>query len=112
MMGRGAGFEADEAGLKPIEERQKLRPTQLMANNDHTARIDRMNLKDVLGDIQTNRDARLHGRSPLAGSKSPAYGDLPPLKWSSLKYGFGEGGTGDGKEKAYGRRDRREAKAG
>ena len=26
----------------------------------------------------------------------------PPLKWSSLKYGFGEGGVGDGKEEAYG----------
>jgi len=26
--------------------------------------------------------------------------DLPPLKWSSLKYGFGHGGY-DGKEEAY-----------
>jgi hypothetical protein len=28
--------------------------------------------------------------------------DLPPLKWSSLKYDFGRGGYGDGKEAAYG----------
>ncbi len=45
-------------------------------------------------------------------STSPGALDLPPLKWSSLRYGFGEGGTGNGKEKTYARRDRREAKAG
>lgn len=38
--------------------------------------------------------------------------DLPPLKWSSLKYDFGEGGTGNGKEKAYGGRDRHETETG
>ena len=30
----------------------------------------------------------------------PQISDLPPLKWSSLKYGFGHGGY-DGKEEAY-----------
>ncbi len=39
-------------------------------------------------------------------------GDLPPLKWSSLKYNFDRGGCGDGQEEAYGGRDRCEASAG
>ena len=38
--------------------------------------------------------------------------DLPPLKWSSLKYDFDGGGYRDGEEEAYGGRDRCEASAG
>ena len=38
--------------------------------------------------------------------------DLPPLKWSSLKYYFDRGGNGDGQEEAYGGRDRCKASAG
>lgn len=35
--------------------------------------------------------------------------DLPPLKWSTLKYGFAVEDKIDGKEEAYGGRDRCEA---
>ena len=38
--------------------------------------------------------------------------DLPPLKWSSLKYGFDRGGQDDGKEEAHSRRDCSESSAG
>jgi hypothetical protein len=38
--------------------------------------------------------------------------DLPPLKWSSLKYVFRMEDKIDGKEEAYGRRDRCEVAAG
>ena len=38
--------------------------------------------------------------------------DLPPLKWSSLKYGFDQGGQDDGKEEAHSRRDCSEASTG
>jgi PRC-barrel domain len=44
-----------------------------------------------------------------AGEKDVAVPDLPPLKWSSLKYDFRTEDKIDGKEEAYGRRDRREA---
>ena len=38
--------------------------------------------------------------------------DLPPLKWSSLKYVLTMEDEINGKEEAYGRRDRCEASAG
>ena len=38
---------------------------------------------------------------------------LPPLKWSSLRYGFvPDGGREDGKEEAHGGGDRRQVAAG
>ena len=41
-----------------------------------------------------------------------ANNDLPPLKWSSLKYDFRMEDRTEGKEKEYGGRDRCEAAAG
>ena len=38
--------------------------------------------------------------------------DLPPLKWSSLRYDFAMKEDNDGKEEAHSRRDRREAASG
>src|ERR1700733_5344260 len=50
--------------LSPIlvqlgKERQHLRPSQRLADNDLTARINAVNLKNALGQIQTNR-SNLH----------------------------------------------------
>lgn len=50
-------------------------------------RIDGVNLKDVLGDIQSDRNTHMHAQSSLAGAGSPAYGTpkagcvpFPPIK--------------------------------
>ena len=41
-----------------------------------------------------------------------AKGELPPLKWSSLRYGFAMKEDNNGEEETYGRRDRFEAASG
>ena len=48
------------------------------------------------------------------GSRASFQGEteLPPLKWSSMKYDFWLEDEIDGKEEAYGGRDRCEASAG
>jgi hypothetical protein len=41
---RGAGLHPDQTGRQLLEERQYLTSAQLAANDDHTLRVDTMNL--------------------------------------------------------------------
>jgi hypothetical protein len=55
IVGRGTGLHADQARRQRLEERQHLAAPELLPNDDVFDRIDPVNLKHVLGDIQTNR---------------------------------------------------------
>src|ERR1700733_5518079 len=61
IMRRGAGFDAYQARRQLLEEGQYVASLDLPADNDIAIRIDAMNLKDRLGDIETNCRDRLHG---------------------------------------------------
>ena len=54
-VGCRAGFYADKATRQRPEERQHLTAPKLLANDDLLSRVDPVNLKHVLGDIQTDR---------------------------------------------------------
>ena len=61
MVGRGAGLDSDQTGWKLLKERQDVATLQLPADNHQTASIHAMNLKNRLGDVETNCRNRLHG---------------------------------------------------
>ena len=52
---RRAGFHANQASRQRLEELHHLAASQLLANDDLLGCVDRMNLKHVLSDIQTDR---------------------------------------------------------
>jgi hypothetical protein len=55
LMRRGAGLHADEARWQRLKKRQHLAAPQLLPNHDLFGRVDAVDLKHVLGDIQTDR---------------------------------------------------------
>ena len=62
---RGAGLHPDQTGRQLLEERQYLTSAQLAANDDHTLRVDTMNLEYRLREIDANRDDIPHWMAPL-----------------------------------------------
>jgi hypothetical protein len=52
---RGAGFHADKARFKLTEERDHLSPTLRFADENFSVSINRMYLKNVLRQVQTDR---------------------------------------------------------
>lgn len=72
VMRRAAGFHPDEAGRQRLEKRRQLRALDRARENHPAGGVDRVNLKDMLGQIETDgRDRRkigdrlAHGRRPL-----------------------------------------------
>jgi hypothetical protein len=63
LMGRRAGFHANQARRQRPEELQHLAAPQLLANDDLLCRVNAVDLEHVLGDIQTNC-GNLHGTLP------------------------------------------------
>jgi hypothetical protein len=63
-MGRGAGLHADEAGREFRKEIDHLATPQLLSDDHSPGRVDAVNLKHPLGEIQTDR-ANLHVDGPL-----------------------------------------------
>ena len=61
MVGRGAGLHADQAWRQLLEERQHLATLQLAADDYLARSINAVDLKDRLGDIETDCRNRLHG---------------------------------------------------
>ena len=61
MMRRGAGFDADQAPWQLLEECQHVASLDLTADDDIAIRIDAVNMKDRLRDIETDCRDRLHG---------------------------------------------------
>jgi hypothetical protein len=58
-MGCGARLHADKAWRQGFEERQHLATPKLLPDHDLLGRVDPVNLKHVLGDIQSDR-SHLH----------------------------------------------------
>src|SRR5258706_12860087 len=60
MMRRSAGFDADEARRQPLKEWQNVPALELTANDYITCRVNSVDLKNRLGDIETDCRDRLH----------------------------------------------------
>ena len=60
VMRRAARLDADQARRQLGEERQHLRPSQRLANHDLAGRINAVNLKNALGQVEADR-GNLHG---------------------------------------------------
>jgi hypothetical protein len=64
MMGRGARFDSDETGWQLLKEREHVATLKLAAKDNSSIRIDAMNLKHRLRDIETDCRNRLHSLAP------------------------------------------------
>jgi|SRR5580692_6384497 hypothetical protein len=72
MMRRAARLDPDKARRQLGKERQHLRPSQRLADNDLTGRINAVNLKNALGQIQAN-GSNLHDGWLLACERLTAF---------------------------------------
>src|SRR5262249_41538063 len=61
MMRRSTGFDADEARGQLLKEWQNVSALELTTNDYITGSINSVDLKNRLGDIETNCRDRLHG---------------------------------------------------
>jgi len=59
VMRRRTGLDTNQAWRHLLKERQNIAPLQLATEDDIALRIDTMNLKDRLRDIETDRRHRL-----------------------------------------------------
>src|SRR3954447_14651648 len=76
MVRRGASFQADDARRQTGKELKNLRSTNTPTDHDHAIRIDAVNLKHRLRNIETDRANFAHGRLPSMWfvSTQPHYG--------------------------------------
>ena len=78
-MGRGAGLHADKARRQCFEERQHLATAQSLSDDDLLGCVDAVNLKHVLGDIQTDRgNLHLDGSPHVIRLRRSLYGTSMP----------------------------------
>jgi hypothetical protein len=68
MMGRGARLDSYETRRQLLEKRQHIPTLKLTAKYDIPVRINAMNLKNGLRDIETNGRDRLHLAPPNLGA--------------------------------------------
>src|SRR5207344_2951193 len=64
MMGGGARFDPDQTRRKLLEEREHVTTLKLTAKHNLPIRIDAMNLKHRLRDIEADGGNRLHLAPP------------------------------------------------
>ena len=100
------GARFSDAGFNTLVTRSKG-DDELAASVGLRRDIPRQHLMRLLVQASHAVRTKLETANPAI-----AAADLPPLKWSSLKYYFDRGGYGDGQEEAYGGRDRCQASAG
>src|SRR5277367_3092167 len=72
MMRRAARLDPDQARRQLGKEWQHLRPSQRLADNDLTGRVNAVNLKNALGQIQAN-GSNLHDGWLLARERLTAF---------------------------------------
>src|SRR4029077_4069542 len=60
MVGRGASLDPNQARWQLLEEWQNISALQLPANDHFAVRIHPVNLKNRLGDVETDRCDRVH----------------------------------------------------
>jgi hypothetical protein len=61
MVRRGTGLDADQAGRQLLKERQDVTTLQLTADDHLTVSVHTVNLKNGLGDVETDCRNHLHG---------------------------------------------------
>src|SRR5215813_12023637 len=72
MMRRGAGLHAHDTGREPLKERQNMPALQLTADDHLSRRIDAVDLKHRLGDVETDCRDRLHAWLPITATAPAA----------------------------------------
>src|SRR5262245_20540742 len=84
MMRRSAGFDADEARRQPLKEWQNVPALELTANDYMTCRVNSMDLKNRLGDIETDCRDRLHvWLLRIVGALTAPTSMALPCRWRS-----------------------------
>src|SRR5260370_33235744 len=84
MMRRSAGFDADEARRQPLKEWQNVPALELTANDYITCRVNSVDLKNRLGDIETDCRDRLHvWRLRIVGALTAPPSMALPGRWRS-----------------------------
>jgi hypothetical protein len=68
-MGRGARLHTNQARRQAAEEADELTPAELPADQNLSVLIDTVNLKDVLGEIETN-SGDMHWSGSLSGAEA------------------------------------------
>src|SRR5258707_8027898 len=84
MMRRSAGFDADEARRQPLKEWQNVPALELTANDYITCRVNSVDLKNRLGDIETDCRDRLHvWLLRIVGALTAPTSMALPCRWRS-----------------------------
>ena len=71
-----ACLDSDQTWRQGLEESNDIVAAQLAAAHDRASAIDSVNLKYMLGDIETNCGNLLHRRPPLCDFRQPHFGTL------------------------------------
>src|SRR5262249_27389222 len=84
MMRRSTGFHADEARRQLLKEWQNVPALELTANDDITCRVNSVDLKNRLSDIETNCSDRLHAwLLRIVGASTAPTSMALPCRWRS-----------------------------
>src|SRR5215831_113112 len=84
MMRRSAGFHADEARRQLLKEWQNVPALELTANDYITCRVNCVDLKNRLSDIETNCRDRLHvWLLRIVGASTAPTSMALPCRWRS-----------------------------
>src|SRR2546426_7899555 len=84
MMRRSTGFDADEARRQPLKEWQNVPALELTANDYITCRVNSVDLKNRLGDIETDCRDRLHvWLLRIVGALTAPTSMALPCRWRS-----------------------------
>src|SRR6516225_5494074 len=84
MMRRSAGFHADEARRQLLKEWQNVPALELTANDYVTCRVNSVDLKNRLSDIETNCHDRLHVcLLRIVGASAAPTSMALPCRWRS-----------------------------
>src|SRR5262245_7166796 len=84
MMRRSAGFDADEARRQLLKEWQNVTALELTANDYITCRVNSVDLKNRLSDIETDGRDRLHvWLLQIVGASTAPTSMALPCRWRS-----------------------------
>src|SRR5262249_22571841 len=84
MMRRSAGFHADETRRQLLKEWQNVPALELTANDYITCRVNSVDLKNRLSDIETNCRDRLHvWLLRIVGASTAPTSMALPCRWRS-----------------------------
>src|SRR6266540_4431623 len=84
MMRRSTGFDADEARRQLLKEWQNVPPLELTTNDYITCRVNSVDLKNRLGDVEADCCDRLHiWLLRILGASTAPTSMALPCRWRS-----------------------------